>query len=46
MARPRLLDNEVNFARIASEIGALRIRVEKPGELAPAWERPWRGTMG
>src|SRR5438309_1733653 len=26
----------VNFARIAEEIGALGIRVEKPGELAPA----------
>ena len=26
----------VNFARVAEEIGALGIRVEKPGELAPA----------
>src|SRR5260221_14789712 len=29
----------VNFARIAEEIGALGIRVEKPGELAPAIRR-------
>src|SRR6266516_752161 len=29
----------VNFARIAEEIGALGIRVEKPGELAPAIQR-------
>src|SRR5258708_8151650 len=29
----------VNFARIAEEIGALGIRVEKPGELAPAIAR-------
>lgn len=30
---------EVDFARIAGEIGALGIRVEKPSELAPAFER-------
>jgi len=29
----------VNFARIAEEIGALGIRVEKPAELAPAIQR-------
>src|SRR5258708_7835641 len=29
----------VNFARIAEDIGALGIRVEKPGELAPAIQR-------
>jgi acetolactate synthase-1/2/3 large subunit len=29
----------VNFARIAQEIGALGIRVEKPGELGPAIQR-------
>src|SRR5436190_1423143 len=29
----------VNFARVAEEIGALGIRVEKPGELAPALAR-------
>ena len=29
----------VNFARVAEEIGALGIRVEKPGELAPAIAR-------
>jgi acetolactate synthase-1/2/3 large subunit len=29
----------VNFAKIAEEIGALGIRVEKPGELAPAIQR-------
>jgi acetolactate synthase I/II/III large subunit len=29
----------VNFARIAEEIGAFGIRVEKPGELGPAIER-------
>jgi acetolactate synthase-1/2/3 large subunit len=29
----------VNFARVAEEIGALGIRVEKPGELAPAIQR-------
>src|SRR5438067_2383347 len=29
----------VNFARIAEDIGALGIRVEKPGELAPAISR-------
>jgi acetolactate synthase-1/2/3 large subunit len=29
----------VNFARIAEDIGALGIRVEKPGEFAPAIER-------
>jgi acetolactate synthase-1/2/3 large subunit len=30
---------KVNFARIAEEMGALGIRVEKPGEIAPALER-------
>ncbi len=29
----------VNFARIAEDIGAVGIRVEKPGELAPAIQR-------
>jgi acetolactate synthase-1/2/3 large subunit len=29
----------VNFARIADDIGAMGIRVEKPGELAPALQR-------
>ena len=29
----------VDFARIAEDIGALGIRVEKPGELAPAIQR-------
>jgi len=29
----------VNFARVAEEIGALGIRVEKPGDLAPALAR-------
>jgi acetolactate synthase-1/2/3 large subunit len=29
----------VNFAKIAEDIGALGIRVEKPGELAPAIQR-------
>ena len=29
----------VNFARVAEDIGALGIRVEKPGELAPAIQR-------
>jgi len=28
-----------NFAKIAEDIGALGIRVEKPGELAPAIQR-------
>src|SRR6266705_2451856 len=32
----------VNFARVAEEIGALGIRVEKPGELAPAISRALR----
>lgn len=30
---------EVNFARIAEEMGALGIRVEEPGELRPALDR-------
>jgi acetolactate synthase I/II/III large subunit len=30
---------KMNFARIAEEIGALGIRVEKPGEIGPAIER-------
>src|SRR5260221_5226987 len=29
----------VNFAKVAEDIGALGIRVEKPGELAPAIQR-------
>jgi acetolactate synthase-1/2/3 large subunit len=29
----------VDFARLASDIGALGIRVEKPAELAPALEK-------
>jgi acetolactate synthase I/II/III large subunit len=29
----------VNFARVAEDIGALGIRVEKPAELAPAIQR-------
>jgi acetolactate synthase-1/2/3 large subunit len=32
----------VNFARIAEEMGALGIRVEKPGEIAPAIERGFK----
>jgi len=32
----------VNFARIAEEIGALGIRVEKPAELGPAIQRALR----
>jgi acetolactate synthase-1/2/3 large subunit len=31
--------SKVNFARIAEEMGALGIRVEKPGDIAPALER-------
>ena len=31
--------NRVNFARIAEEMGALGIRVERPAEFAPALER-------
>jgi acetolactate synthase I/II/III large subunit len=31
--------NQVNFARIAQDIGALGLRVEKPGEFAPALAR-------
>ncbi|MEV4511259.1 thiamine pyrophosphate-binding protein [Dactylosporangium sp. NPDC049525] len=30
---------EVDFARIAAEMGALGLRVDKPGELAPALDR-------
>jgi acetolactate synthase I/II/III large subunit len=30
---------KVNFAKIAEDMGAIGIRVEKPGELAPALER-------
>jgi acetolactate synthase-1/2/3 large subunit len=30
---------KVNFARIAEEMGALGLRVEKPAEFAPALER-------
>ena len=29
----------VDFGRIAEEVGALGIRVERPGEIAPALER-------
>ena len=29
----------VNFARVAEDIGAIGIRVEKPAELAPAIQR-------
>ena len=28
--------NQMNFARLAEDMGALGIRVEKPGEIAPA----------
>jgi len=35
----------VNFARVAEEIGALGIRVEKPGELAPAIQRALRPSV-
>jgi acetolactate synthase-1/2/3 large subunit len=31
--------SKVNFARIAEEMGALGIRVEKPGDIAPALQR-------
>ncbi len=31
--------NRVDFARIAEEMGALGIRVERPGDIAPALER-------
>jgi len=31
--------NQTNFARIAEEMGAIGIRVEKPGDIAPAIER-------
>jgi acetolactate synthase-1/2/3 large subunit len=31
--------SHVNFARIAEEMGAVGIRVEKPSELRPAFER-------
>jgi len=31
--------SKVNFARIAEDMGALGIRVEKPGDLAPALGR-------
>lgn len=31
--------NQVNFARIAEDMGAIGIRVEKPGDIAPAIER-------
>ncbi len=33
---------KVNFARIAEDIGAIGIRVEKPGELAPALQRAFK----
>jgi acetolactate synthase-1/2/3 large subunit len=38
-SRQLWVHNEVNFARIASEIGALGIRVEKPAELEPAFDQ-------
>jgi acetolactate synthase-1/2/3 large subunit len=31
--------NAVNFARLAEDMGALGIRVERPSEIAPALER-------
>jgi acetolactate synthase-1/2/3 large subunit len=31
--------SQVNFARLAEDVGALGIRVEKPGEIGPALER-------
>jgi acetolactate synthase I/II/III large subunit len=34
--------SSVNFARMADEMGAVGIRVEKPGEIAPAIERGFR----
>ena len=36
--------NPVNFARIAEDMGALGIRVEKPGDFAGALERALRPT--
>ena len=33
------LQDAINFARVAEDIGALGIRVEKPAELAPAIQR-------
>jgi acetolactate synthase-1/2/3 large subunit len=33
---------QVNFARIAEDIGAMGIRVEKPAELAPALQRAFK----
>ncbi|HVY58542.1 MAG TPA: thiamine pyrophosphate-binding protein [Xanthobacteraceae bacterium] len=34
--------NQVDFARIATDMGALGIRVEKPGEIGPAIEKALR----
>jgi acetolactate synthase-1/2/3 large subunit len=33
--------NKVNFARIAEDMGAMGIRVEKPGDIGPALKRAW-----
>ena len=36
--------NEVNFAKIAEDMGAVGIRVEKPGELKGALERAFKAN--
>jgi acetolactate synthase-1/2/3 large subunit len=38
-SRELWVHNEVNFARIAEEIGAVGIRVEDPAQLRPAFEQ-------
>jgi acetolactate synthase I/II/III large subunit len=38
-AREMWTFTEVNFARLAEDMGALGIRVEKPGDIAPALEK-------
>ena len=36
--------NEVNFAKIAQDMGAVGIRVEKPGELKGALEQAFKAN--
>lgn len=43
-AREMWMLNEVNFAKIAEDMGAVGIRVEKPGELPGAFERAFKAN--